>query len=40
LEVVAREQLAKVYEKSLNYGVEKLTVATENVAESPLLKEI
>jgi hypothetical protein len=39
-EVVAREQLTKIYERSLNTGAEKLNNETMNMAESPLVREI
>lgn len=39
-EVVAREQLTKIYERSLNTGAEKLNNETMNMSESPLVREI
>lgn len=38
--MVAREQLTKIYERSLNTGAEKLNNETMNMAESPLVREI
>ena len=39
-EVVAREQLTKIYERSLNAGADKLNNETVNMSESPLVREI
>jgi len=39
-EVEARENLAQVYENSLNQGVNKLNHETQNLAENPLVREI
>jgi hypothetical protein len=39
-EVVAREQLTKIYERSLNIGADKLNNETVNMSDSPLVREI
>ena len=40
IETLAREELAKTYEASLNQGVQKLNTETSVLAENPLIKEI
>lgn len=40
IEVIAREELAKTYEASLNRGVVQLNEETKSLAENPLVKEI
>jgi hypothetical protein len=39
-EVEARENLTRVYENSLNNGVNKLNDETQMLAENPLVREI
>jgi hypothetical protein len=39
-EVEARENLTRVYENSLNSGVNKLNDETQMLAENPLVREI
>jgi hypothetical protein len=38
--VIAREELTRTYENSLNRGVVQLNEETRSLAENPLIKEI
>jgi hypothetical protein len=40
IEVIAREELTRTYENSLNRGVVQLNEETRSLAENPLIKEI